>query len=123
MVKTGVTTCFLCLSFLSCQSGAKAEIITCIFTEPYASTTYDTRLKTFAVTYDVENRRERLRNVFLRRTGSGVFQLRDSKRKLIQRLRLCNCGQDGQSDKRYAYDVRWFTEERELSGGCSSSRR
>ena len=75
MAKIGVTTCFLCLSFLSCQSGAKAETITCIFTEPYASTTYDTRLKTVAVTYDVENRRERLRNVSLRRTGPGVFQL------------------------------------------------
>ena len=75
MVKTGVTTCFLCLSFLSSQSDVKAETITCIFTEPYASTTYDTRLKTVAVTYDVENRRERLRNVSLRRTGPGVFQL------------------------------------------------
>jgi uncharacterized membrane protein len=101
----------------------KAEIISCIFTEPHAGTAYNTKLETLTVTYDVEKRRERFRNVSFRRTGTNVFQLQDSKRRLIQRLRLCNCGQDGQSDKRYAYDVRWFTEERDLSGGCSSSRR
>jgi hypothetical protein len=105
------------------RDSVKAEIISCIFTEPHAGTAYNTKLETLTVTYDVEKRRERFRNVSFRRTGTNVFQLQDSKRRLIQRLRLCNCGQDGQSDKRYAYDVRWFTEEREVSGGCTSNGR
>jgi uncharacterized membrane protein len=99
-------------------SGGQAGTVTCIFTEPFITTIYNTDRQILSLTYGVGRRPERLRNISLKVTRPGVLELRNTKRELILRLERSFRGSDGMSDRVYPYEAHWITKK--LYGGCTS---
>jgi hypothetical protein len=97
---------------------AKADIITCTFTEPFVTTVYSTTQSILTVRYDMEGREDALRNVSFQIINLGLFELWGPDRRPIQRLQLSFKGSDGMSDREYPYAVEWLSNG--LQGGCSS---
>jgi uncharacterized membrane protein len=97
---------------------SKADIITCIFTEPFVTTVFSMAQNTLTIHSPTEGRETVLRNVSFQIMGAAVFELWGSDRQLVQRLRLSHDGSDGMSDRKYPYAVEWG--EKNLQGGCTS---
>jgi uncharacterized membrane protein len=103
---------------------ASADILTCTFTEPFLTTTYQfedrtlTILNPFPRTVTVE------RDVTFRPSGNREFVLLSKTGMLLQKLKLTGKGSDGMSDKLYPFDVEWTTNHSsngKLFGGCELS--
>ncbi len=99
-----------------------ADIINCVFTEPFVTSIYSMNRST--LTYlDSENKKKVLNNVSFQIKAAGVFELvKDGK--VLQILLLNNQGSDGMSDMVYPYDVEDFSQEKlpnKSRGGCSSN--
>ena len=102
---------------------AHAEVIKCVFTEPFIDTTYDTAKST--LTTNGEGTVNVRKNISFQIVSAGVFQLVDKDGKVIQTLSLNNNGSDGMSDAIYPYEVkdaRLGDSAANLGlGGCSST--
>jgi uncharacterized membrane protein len=110
----------LLVGALMSPSAARADIITCAYTEPFIRTLYDTSLKTMTVVHDVEKRREILDQVSMREIRPGVFEFRSARGGTVQVIER-NCrGSDGMSERAYPYEAQWIAQK--LYGGCASNR-
>lgn len=99
---------------------ASADIIKCVFTEPFVSSTYS--MSQSSLTYvDFEGKTEVIKSVSFQIREAGVFELvKDGK--VIQTLKLNNQGSDGMSDMIYPYDVKDNTATTGNGyGGCESN--
>jgi hypothetical protein len=78
------------------------------------------------IQYDVEKRREQVRNLSFQILGPGDFEIKDANGKVVQKLKLSFNGSDGMSDSIYPYEAQWLPKRSEpaavLYGGCTSER-
>ena len=111
--------CLALLGGLLLSDSVRADVIKCSFTEPFITTSYDTSLKRMTVTYDAEKRRKILDRVSMRELKPGIFELRDPKGQVLQRVERTCRGSDGMSDRVYPYAAQWIPEK--LHGGCTST--
>jgi hypothetical protein len=98
---------------------SRADVIRCVFTEPFITTVYNTNQSTLTIFHDVEKREDAPVFLSFQIIKPGVFELWDSKNQVIQRLELSFQGSDGMSDQLYPYDVEWLPLK--LRGGCTSN--
>ncbi len=112
---------FAAVAAVLVSSVAHAETITCVFSEPFVKTVYDSSQKTLAVPTRFDGQSvTHLRNVSQVSTGDKSFDLVSADGKVLQRLHLTFAGSDGMSEIVFPYDVRWNYGRGELRGGCSS---
>ncbi len=102
---------------------AHADVIKCVFTEPFIDTTYSMTQST--LTYkDFENKPRVVKNVSFQIKSAGVFELVSKGGKVLQTLTLNNNGSDGMSDNIYPFEVKdnspIMTANNGI-GGCSSN--
>lgn len=112
-------TAFLSLSVVS--HSVQADIIRCVFTEPFFNMTYSMAQQSITVTSP--NGTRIYRNVGFQILAPGRFVLGDVRRPLVD-LRLNNKGSDGMSDYVYPYTaaVRYpHHPGGKLRGGCESN--
>lgn len=103
---------------------AKADIITCSFTEPFIQTVYSMSKGTLTYKNGPAKTESVLKNISFQIKGPGVFELIDKDKKVIQTLNLNFDGSDGMSDTVYPYDVKDNSEFLSSSpgrGGCASN--
>ena len=96
-----------------------ADTITCTFTEPFVTSSYNTETATLEYT-DYQGLIAVVENVSFKIVGAGSFELvKDGQ--VIQHLELNYQGSNGMSDHVYPYDVK---DNREAThegwGGCES---
>ncbi len=95
---------------LSGSISAKADIITCTFTEPFISSSYSMAQQ--SLTYysftgdDGGEEKKVIKNVSFQIKAAGVFEIVSKDGKVLQELKLNNQGSDGMSDNIYPYDVK-----------------
>ena len=111
------------LLILLSVSIVQADIIKCVFTEPFFNTTYNTDDAT--LTYDnYDGEIVVMSKVSFQIKSAAVFELVASDGKVLQTLLLNNAGSDGMSDIIYPFDVK-SSSQRNLTyavyGGCTSS--
>ena len=111
--------CLLLSLGLLFTAAVKADVITCSFTEPFITTSYDTSSKRMTLTYDVQKRRTALARVSMLETAPGVFEIRTANGQPVQRLKRTCRGSDGMSDRKYPYEAELIAEK--LYGGCAST--
>ncbi len=112
---------FAILFFVSLS--AQADVITCRFTEPFLTTTYNMEKHTFTVFDNAEKKLvSKTRRVAFVVKGPGQFEIVTRKGQVLQKLNLNFQGSDGMSDQVYPYDVQWLTAEHlnNQMGGCES---
>ena len=101
---------------------SNADIIKCIFTEPFVNSTYSTTQST--LTYkDYENKTKVIKGVSFQIKAAGAFELVKNG-KVLQSLTLSQKGSDGMSDKVYPYEVMDTDLDMMANGGhggCSSN--
>ena len=103
---------------------AKADIITCSFTEPFIQTVYSMSKGTLTYKNGPANSVSAPKNISFQSKDAGVFELIDKNKKVIQTLKLNFAGSDGMSDVVYPYDVKDNSEYLSSSpgvGGCVSN--
>ncbi len=100
-------------------TAVKADVITCSFTEPFMTTSYDSSSKRMTVTYDVQKRRTVLDRLSMQEAARGVFEFRNANGQLVLRLKRTCRGSDGMSDRTYPYEGELIAEK--LYGGCAST--
>lgn len=108
-------------------AASQADIIKCVFTEPFVATTYSMAQQ--SLTYSAftgEDKPEEtvVNNVSFQIKGSGEFELVAKDGKVLQKISLNNKGSDGMSDRNYPYEV----EDKGMAGmansgwgGCTSN--
>jgi uncharacterized membrane protein len=104
-------------------NSASADVIHCLFTEPFVATTYQMSRQTLTIREYSETPKV-IRNVSFQIKGPSSFELVSSDGKVLQELNLNRKGSDGMSDNLYPYDVKDFSIQsgaRFLFGGCSSN--
>lgn len=115
----------IALALLVASSVSRADVITCMFTEPFVDSTYD--METMTLTYHnaVDGQEEVKEYVSFVITGPGTFELRGEHGELWQTLSLTFKGSNGMSDQVYPYEVKdesMLTNANNGVGGCSSER-
>ena len=109
---------FLAVLICAVPTWARADIITCRFTEPFITTVYSTTQSTLTVRHETEGREDVIGNVSLQIMAPGLLELWAADRRPVHRLRLSNRGSDGMSDREYPYSVEWINKGQR--GGCTS---
>ena len=99
---------------------ARADVITCRFTEPFITTTYSMAQSTLTIKYDTERLEIVLKGISFQIQKAELFELWDQDHRVIQRLHLSFRGSDGMSDLLYPYEAAWTTAG--LRGGCTSNQ-
>ncbi|MCM2282625.1 MAG: hypothetical protein NDI61_12350 [Bdellovibrionaceae bacterium] len=85
---------------------ASADIIKCVFTEPFVNTTYSMARQTLEISsFDEDAPLRVIKNVSFQIVGSNQFELRSVEGTVLQKLMLNFSGSDGMSDARYPYDA------------------
>jgi len=111
-------------SMILMASTGHADVIKCVFTEPFINTTYSMTQST--LTYqDSENKIKILKNVSFQIKSAGVFELTSKDGKVLQTLTLNNEGSDGMSDAVYPYEVQDSSQLSSANrgiGGCTSNQ-
>lgn len=97
----------------------RADIVKCSFTEPFMTTSYDTSSQRMTVSHDVEKRRTIFDRISMREVKPGVFEFRNGKGEVLQRLERSCRGSDGMSDRVYPFEAEWIAQK--LHGGCTST--
>lgn len=102
---------------------AQADVITCVFTEPFAHSSYD--LASGTLTYfggrAGEQARRDIVGVEFMIKGAGSFELIEvASGKVIQKLELNNAGSDGMSDRVFPYSAEDTSGLVDGAGGCES---
>lgn len=114
-MRMAVLTALVCLL----PVGAQADIIKCMFTEPFVNMTYSmTQSRMVLVTPEGT---ETVDNVSFQILGPASFELRDANNAPLITLNLDNLGSDGMSDAVYPYSAVWASPQGTLNGGCSSN--
>lgn len=103
-------------------SFAKADIIKCVFTEPFINTTYSMTQSTLTYT-GIDHFKKVYKNVSFQIKAPGVFEL-VRHGVVMQTLKLTFHGSDGMSDLIYPYEVKdshpILTPTNGI-GGCTSN--
>lgn len=102
---------------------ASADIIKCVFTEPFVNTTYSMAQQTLTIKM-MDEKSQVLRNVSFQIRAPGKFEIVDKAGKVIQQLTLNFAGSDGMSDNIYPYSVVHLPMKSGANngvGGCSSN--
>lgn len=111
----------IALAMLCCVANrAAADVIKCVFTEPFITTIYSTTQNTLTVEENSEKRTEVVGGISLQFIAPGVFELWAQDKRPLQRLELNFGGSDGMSDNLYPYAVHWIAKD--LRGGCTSNQ-
>lgn len=115
---------FFVLFSLVAASAARADIINCVFTEPFVNSSYSMSQST--LTYDrFDTGKSVIKNVSFQIKSAGVFELVDKSGKVLQTLTLNGQGSDGMSDRTYPYDVKDSSMDKNANngyGGCTSNQ-
>lgn len=113
----------LIASTLLLASISQADVIKCVFTEPFIDTTYSMVQQTLTVrTAGDEKAPVVIKNVSFQIKGPALFQLIAKDGSILQTLTLNNKGSNGMSDTIYPYDVKYGnTKQHALYGGCTSN--
>ncbi len=112
------------ISSIFISSMASADIIKCVFTEPFGSSTYS--MTQSVLKYDMaetENSKS-FKNVSFQIKGAGEFELVSKEGKVLQKISLTKNGSDGMSDRVYPYEVKDSSMVMNANsgiGGCSSN--
>lgn len=112
------------------STSAQADIIRCVFTEPFVTSVYSTSQQT--LTYDTSFMNKKkgsvtvFKNVSFQIKGAGKFELVAKDGKVLQSLDLTNKGSDGSSDNVFPFEVNdktnvIFENKFGVDGGCSSN--
>jgi hypothetical protein len=113
----------LLLSLLFSSFVAHADVIHCVFTEPFVNSTYS--MTQSKLTYrDSEGKETIYQNVSFQIRAAGTFEIQDANKNVLQVLNLNNQGSDGMSDSVFPYDVQdktSLTGEHGGRGGCVSN--
>ncbi len=115
---------FLVFSSIFISNMAAADVIKCMFAEPFGSSTYS--MTQSVLKYDMadEQKSKTIKNVSFQIKGPGEFELISKEGKVLQKISLTKNGSDGMSDRVYPYEV---TDSSMLVyanngiGGCSSN--
>lgn len=102
---------------------ASADVIKCVFTEPFVNTTYSMTQSTLTIDAAGEGKSV-IQNVSFQIKGAGQFELVAKNGKVLQKLSLDNKGSDGMSDKNYPYTVTDSSQSNMANngiGGCTSN--
>lgn len=101
---------------------AKADIIKCVFTEPFMNTTYSMTQSTLTV-YEMGVKTHTLKNISFQIKGPGQFELWNANKQIVQTIVLDNKGSDGMSQRNYPYSGDFDTKSDHgiISGGCTSN--
>lgn len=108
------------VALLMVSSVSQADVIKCLFTEPFIVSVYD--MSNSTLTYSaVASNVTVMNNVMFTIKSAGVFELVSSDGKVLQTLNLNFKGSDGMSDKVFPFDVK---DNQALTnqgyGGCIS---
>src|SRR5687768_15800995 len=120
MKKTLWITSFITTLLLS--SISSANTITCLFTEPFFSTSYNTETQTLTIEA-LGKSPEVIHSVSLQNKSPEKSVLIDSKNQMLQELDLNFSGSDGMSDTVYPYDAKFIdpsNSSKKHFGGCTS---
>jgi len=105
-------------------NAAHADIIKCVFTEPFVNTTYSMTQSTLTSDNESEQKVQTIKNVSFQIKSAGVFELVSKDGKVLQTLILNNQGSDGMSDNIFPYEVQDSTLATGANsgiGGCYSN--
>lgn len=105
------------------SSLASADVIKCVFTEPFVNTTYSMTQSTLTIEAAGEGKSV-IQNVSFQIKGAGQFELVAKNGKVLQKLSLDNKGSDGMSDKNYPFTVQDLSQSKMANngiGGCTSN--
>ena len=106
---------------------SQADIIKCMFTEPFFDTTYSMAQQTLtysAFTGDDKPEITKIKNVSFQIKGAGDFELVAKDGTVLQKISLNNKGSDGMSDRTYPYEVQDKGMDGMANsgwGGCTSN--
>ena len=113
----------IALMTIFAATAARADIINCVFTEPFVDSSYSMTQST--LTYkNFEGGKTVIKNVSFQIKSAGVFELVSKDGKVLQTLTLNNQGSDGMSDRSYPYDVKDSSMDKNANngyGGCTSN--
>ncbi len=108
-------------------TASQADIIKCVFTEPFIDSTYSMAQQTLtysAFTGDDKPELTVVKNVSFQIKAAGEFELVAKDGSVLQKISLNNKGSDGMSDRNYPYEV----QDKGMAGmansgwgGCSSN--
>lgn len=111
---------FLLIAFIFITQTAMADVITCVFTEPFVTTVYSTPKS--KLTYQSMDKGTVVLNHVSLQFKENKVDLVTSEGKVIQELKLNHKGSDGMSDKVYPYEVKDYHDLTHKGvGGCSSN--
>ncbi len=112
----------LSIAIVMSAVSAQADIIKCVFTEPFVSFEYSMTQSALEVTDATKLLPTTQKNVSFQIMGPGHFELWDKNKNVIAVLVLNYSGSDGMSDNVFPYEVEYTTEEYgRLVGGCTSN--
>lgn len=115
------------IAALTVSQFAQADIIKCVFTEPFYGLTYSTTQSTLTKDEFADDGNPVLtktKNVSFQIKDAGRFDLMDSKGKVLVELHLNKNGSDGMSDRVYPYEAIVMGEDGKPTlsvGGCTSN--
>lgn len=115
---------YVVLFSLLATTAAHADIINCVFTEPFVNSSYSMTQSTLTYT-NFESGKTVIKNVSFQIKSAGVFELVDKSGQVLQTLNLNGQGSDGMSDRSYPYDVKDTSMNKNANngyGGCSSNQ-
>ncbi len=111
------------IAVFSCS--AQADILKCVFTEPFLTVQYSmTQSRIMQIQHVGENKPETTfqNNISFQIFDAGEFELWDRDRKVVMELLLNHNGSDGMSDRNYPYSAKYnHPTFGSLTGGCTSN--
>lgn len=120
MKKVILTSALVLASF-----SAQADIIKCVFTEPFINSSYSMTQSTLTYTGTEASQNKVIKNVSFQIRSAGVFQLVSKEGKVLQTLVLNRKGSDGMSNVVYPYSVKDSEMKSGANsgiGGCTSNK-
>jgi uncharacterized membrane protein len=108
------------------SASAQADIIKCVFTEPFISFEYSMTQSNLTVIDPVSSYPEEKKTVesgvSFQIKDAGVFELWDKNKNVVAELVLNYQGSDGMSDNQFPYSVKWTDKNWGTNyGGCTSN--
>ncbi len=108
------------VALLMVSSVSQADVIKCLFTEPFVASVYDMSNSTLTYSALAANTTV-INNVNFKIKSAGVFELVSIEGNVLQTLKLNFKGSDGMSDKVFPFDVKDSQAVTNRGyGGCTS---
>ncbi|AGH94414.1 hypothetical protein [Pseudobdellovibrio exovorus] len=121
-----MTKLLLSLMFMNpVGNTADFQSLKCIFTEPFAVTTYNFQQQSLLTETPSLGRKPRQRlssAISFQIRNTGAFSLVDADGRVLQELILNGKGSDGMSDRLYPYKVTRYWSQIQQVGGCFSDK-